>query len=60
MQVSANGGGTPIASASASNGTVASLAMSGKRLEMSQFIALQDIVAGTSVNTSPIYGVLQA
>jgi hypothetical protein len=59
-QVSANGGGTPIAAANASNGVITSLVMTGRRLEMAQFLNVADVVAGTAANPTSIYGQTQA
>lgn len=58
IQTGAAGGGTGIGS-TASNGTVVSLAMSGNRLEMGQFIGPSQTVQTTQSNTAPLFGVTQ-
>ena len=59
IQTSTNGGGSGIG-ASASNGTVVSLAMSGRRLEMAQWLSVAPVLMGTSAAPRTIYGVTQA
>ena len=58
IQTSASGGGTGIG-ASASNGTVSSLAMTGRRLEIGQQITVADTLLAGRLNTAPIFGVTQ-
>ena len=60
VQLSASGGGAAIAAPAASNGTIVSLAMSGRRLEMAQFIPMNDMVQGTNFSPVSIYGSTQA
>jgi hypothetical protein len=60
LQVSTTGGGSPVTTAAASNGTIVSLAMSGRRLELGQFLATNDVLAATSTNPAPTYGSTQA
>ena len=58
IQVSASGGGTGIG-ASASNGTVSGLVMSGRRLEMRHLINIQSILAATPATPQPMFGATQ-
>lgn len=58
IQTGAAGGGAGIG-ANASNGTVSSLAMSGRRLEMAQQITVADLLMASRVDTTPLFGVTQ-
>jgi hypothetical protein len=55
IQVSAQGGGSGIGTNN-SNGTVSSLAMSGRRLMMAQSITLRNIITANPANPQPFYG----
>jgi len=59
IQVSASGGGTGIG-ASASNGTVSSLAMSGRRLQISQVIPVHLATAAFPSTPTSVFGQTQA
>lgn len=59
IQTSASGGGSGIGS-TASNGTVSSLAMTGNRLEMGQFIGVSQALQATQANPTALFGVQQA
>jgi len=58
IQTSASGGGSGIG-ANASNGTISSLAMTGRRLEMAQQLAVPDILLTTRLDTTPMFGATQ-
>lgn len=58
IQTGAAGGGTGIG-ATASNGTVSSLAMSGVRLEMGQFPGLAQSILATQADAVSLFGVPQ-
>lgn len=58
VQTSATGGGTGIG-ATASNGTVAALAMSGNRLSIFQSLPLANIIRATPLNSAPMMGAAQ-
>lgn len=58
IQVSTNGGGTGL-TGSASNGSVVSLAMSGRRMFMAQDIPVTQMIRGFVTNPVTIYGVTQ-
>lgn len=60
IQVSASGGGTPITNAAASNGSIAALAMTGRRLLLGQRLSVNNMLAGIVTDTRPVYGVTQA
>ena len=59
VQTSANGGGTGIG-ATASNGTVSSLAMSGVRLAIFQSIPLYNMLQGTPASPTTMFGQMQS
>ena len=59
IQISTGGAGTGI-TASASNGTVSSLAMSGRRLEMAQRIGAGSVILANPSNYVSLFGVTQA
>ena len=59
-QVSASGGGAAITGAAASNGTVSALAMSGRWLAISQFLAMNDVLKATADDQTSIFGSAQA
>ena len=59
-QVSASGGGSPVTGAAASNGTVSSLAMSGRWLAMGQFLAINDVLRATADDQTALFGSIQA
>jgi hypothetical protein len=58
IQTGAVGGGTGIG-ATASNGTVASLAMSGVRLDMVQRIRVSDMLRANPADATKLFGVTQ-
>lgn len=60
VQVSTNGGGSQISGGSASNGTIVSLAMSGRRLSIFQSMPLINIIRGLPPSTASIFGQTQA
>lgn len=60
LQVGAVGPLTPITNVAASDGTVVSLAMSGKRLSIAQFMPVSNIVRGQVSDTRTMYGSTQA
>ena len=60
LQTSTNGAGSGFTGGAASNGTIVSLAMSGRRLFMEQDIAMIDSIRGTITNPASVYGVTQA
>ena len=59
IQTSGSGGGSGIG-ASASNGSVSSLAMSGRRLEMSQLIGVSAMTQANPANANSFLGATQA
>ena len=59
-QVSTSGGGSPVTGAAASNGTVSSLAMSGRWLAMGQFLAINDVLRATADDQTALFGSIQA
>lgn len=59
VQVSAQGGGSGIGTNN-SNGTIVSLAMSGRRLVMFQSQPMFNMINGVATDTRAIYGVTQA
>lgn len=59
IQTSANGGGSGIG-ATASNGTVSSLIMTGNRLTIANYPLINQAAAATAANPVPLYGVTQA
>ena len=56
VQVGAVGPITPVTTTNPSNGTVVSLAMSGRRLCLNQYMPVQQIVRGTVADTRTYYG----
>lgn len=60
LQTSTNGGGSQMSGGAASNGTVVSLQMSGRRLFLTQDVTMNAIIRGTITNPSTVYGVTQA
>lgn len=60
VQVSTNGGGTAISGAAASNGSIVSLAMSGRRLSIFQSMPLISILRGLPPSSVSVYGQTQA
>jgi hypothetical protein len=60
VQVSTNGGGTPLSGGAPSNGTVSSLLMTGNRLEMYVIPSLRQLIYSTQDNASYLFGPTQA
>lgn len=59
IQSGTNGAGTGFTGGAATNGTVSALAMSGKRLFMTQDIQLYNALRGVITNPTTFYGVAQ-
>lgn len=59
IQSGTNGAGTGFTGGTASNGTVSSLAMTGRRLYMAQDIQLYNALRGVITNPAAFYGVAQ-
>lgn len=60
VQLSANGGAAAITLTAATNGAIVALAMSGRRLTLSQFMPLTNVVRGIVTDTRTMFGVTQA
>lgn len=59
LQVSTNGGGSPISGGSASNGSLSSLAMTGRRLFIEQDLSVNQTLTAGVINAASAYGVTQ-
>lgn len=59
VQVGVLGAGTPLTNAATSNGTIAALVRTGRRLILGQYMPAYQVLGGRTTDTRPIYGVTQ-
>lgn len=60
LQISTNGGGSPVTGGVASNGTLAGIVVSGRRLYIAQDVQVSDMIQATMINPISLFGVTNA